>query len=139
MAGRRRFFWPVSFRCLPRSELLARLGLAVIALRYVAGDRLGLALRRIAEAAAARRRHAHHVADADLDVLVLGKMRRPIGSAALAHFHPVGAAVAAAQHALRAGAAMVHHHGNARLAAAQLYRVVDAEAAAELAGAARSL
>src|SRR4029077_7378088 len=101
--------------------------------------RFGLAPGRIAEAAAARRRHAHHVADTDLDVLVLGKMRRPISLAALAHLDGVGTAILAAQHALRAGAAVVHHHRHARLATAQLYGVVDAEAAAEFAGAARAL
>src|SRR4030095_4566275 len=64
---------------------------------------------------------------------------RPVALAALAHFDGVGAAILAAQNALRAGAAVVHHHGDPRLAAAQLDRVVDAEAAAELAGAARAL
>src|SRR5918995_774735 len=106
---------------LPRAELLARLGLAVVATRHVAGDRRRIAPGRIAEAAAARRRYPHHVADTDLDVLVLGQMRRPVVLAALAHFHGVGATVLATQHALRAGAAVVHYHGHARLAAAKFY------------------
>src|SRR5262249_52380009 len=54
-----------------RGELPACLGLAVVAAGDVAGDRLGLAFGRIAEAAAARRRHPHDVARADADVLVL--------------------------------------------------------------------
>src|SRR5689334_2556938 len=79
-----------------RAELLARLGLAVIAARHIADDGRRIALGWIAEAATTGRRDAHDVADADLDVLVLGEMRRPIGLAALAHLDGVGAAVLAA-------------------------------------------
>src|SRR5690349_8255563 len=88
---------------VPESRL--RLLSGVIAARDVTLDQLGLAPGRIAEAAAARRLHAHHVADADLDVLVLGKMRRLVGLVALGHHHGVDAARLAAQRALRAGAA----------------------------------
>src|SRR3984893_19060421 len=94
---RRILFSQASFCRLPLAELLVRLSLAVITTRHVAGDRLGLALGRIAEAAAARRRYAHHVADADLDVLVLGQMRRPVRLAALAHGHGIDASRRAAQ------------------------------------------
>src|SRR4026209_1410343 len=124
---------------LLRAELLARLGLAVVAARHVARDRRRIELGGIAEAAAARCRYPHHVADANFDVLVLGEVRRPVALAALAHPDGVGAAVLAAQYSLRPGAAVVHHHGDARLATAQLDRIVDAEATAELAGAARAL
>src|SRR5690242_15005243 len=117
-----------------RRRLFAR----VVAARDVALDQLGLALGRIAEAAATRRLYAHDVADTDLDVLVLGKVRRPVGLVALGHGHGVGAARLATQHTLRAGAAVIHHHGHPRLAAAQLDRIVDAEAAAPFAGAARA-
>src|SRR5215813_9737638 len=121
------------------SELLARLGVAVVAPRDIAGDRFRPAFGRIAEAAAARRRYAHHVTGPDVYVLILGQMRRAIDLAVLAHLHGVGAAVLAAQDALRAGAAVVHHHRDPRLAASQADRIVDAEAAAEFARAARTL
>src|SRR5262245_61775417 len=106
----------MSFRRLPRSELLAHLGFGVVAAGDVPGDRLLDAPGGIAEAAAARRRHAHDVADTDDDVLILRQMRWAIGLAVPAHLDRVGAAIAAAQNALRAGAAVVHHHRNARLA-----------------------
>src|SRR3979490_2582272 len=111
-ARRRMLFAPASFRGFPPAHLFSRLRLAVVRLRRVGA--------------------------ADLDSLVLGKMRRLIGLAALAHGHGIDASRRAAQDALRAGAAMVHHHRDASLAAAQFYGVVDAEAAAEFAGAARA-
>src|SRR5690606_38514228 len=52
--------------------------------------------------------------------------------------HTVRRAVAAAERALRADAAVVHDEGGARLAASQAHRIVDAEAAAPLAGPARA-
>src|SRR6185437_14374023 len=78
------------------------------------------------------------VAGADRDVLVLREMRRHVDGAVANDADLVDAAGAAALGAGRPGPAVVHHHRHARLAATQPDPVVDAEAAAELAGAARA-
>ena len=64
------------------------------------------------------------------DVLVLREMRRHVDDAVADDLDLVDAAGAAALRAGRAGAPVVHHHRDARLAAAQANAVVDAEAAA---------
>jgi len=129
------FAFFVEFHGIHRLGLLAR----VVAARDVVCDVPWVAFQRIAVTAAAGGRDAHRVAGGDVDVLVLGEVRRGVDFAIAGHADPVATAVGAAEHALRADAAVVHDERGTRAAAPQAHGVVDSEAAALAARAARAL
>src|SRR5262249_42615524 len=121
------------------AETLLGLDAAEIAASHIARDELWGALEGRTEAAAAWRLDGDAVAGSDLDILILGEMRRHVIAAVAPHRHAVQAAGLAAGSALRAEAAMIHDEGGARRAAAEAHLVADAEAAALASSTARTL
>src|SRR5690606_8262575 len=95
------------------------------------------------EAAAAWRRHTHTLPGLNADILNHGQLRRNVDPRTVGLHRldddRVGAAVLPAQHNPPPGSAMILHHGRARLAAPEADRIVPAETAAILAGAAGAL